>query len=115
MSIWHETVKVGDVVEWPSGNLRIVREVWRNPIPKRPRCNYNPARKVFVIFAIQHCSWTKRPYTQYSIGELEQIGAHPTGINYKLNSGFDRALQGDFHASRSEDCKFRCCDVKGLP
>lgn len=106
---WALEIAPGDVVEAPSGLLRVVREVHRY--------RRSAPRQVWAFFSIQRCSWTKRPYTTYTVGELWQIGYRPLGIKSNLDSEFDRKLLEDMTGNRpkASDCTFRCCDVIGIP
>lgn len=112
MTIDHEAIRVGDILKTPSGLLRVVRRVSR--YRHRDGRKRNPARSVWCNFIIQHCSWTHRPYTCYSVGEMNQLKWEHTGKRMKLNTEFDRLLESDFEADRSEDCMFTCCSVEGI-
>lgn len=94
-------VKVGDVLRAPSGRLRVVRYARMAATP----------RKSWVAFAINHCSWTHRPYTFYNLGELNQIGYTATDKRVKLRSKLDKALA--LELSEGPRC-LDCCDVVGI-
>lgn len=111
---WCETVKKGDVLRAPSGLLRIVRDVHHFKASLRPTMKRVP--KTIVTFAIQHCSWTTRPYTAYQTRELARIGYRPTGIRQRLKTEFDRQLEQEIGRQGSAaECELHCCDVVGLP
>lgn len=102
---WIRNLKAGDVVESPSGNLRIVRKV---SDPSR-----NPQGRVSVYFCINHCSWTHRPYTVLCDNDLITLGYRPIGVRVELDTDFDPSLSAEF--SRSEPPCMDCCDVRGIP
>jgi len=103
---WIKSLREGDVLKARSGKLRIVRRV-RHLGPSIP--------KTFVHLTIQHCSWTGRPYTVVTGNDLRQMGFQRVGNARKLlKDQFSRALARDFEASRSTDCQFKCCDVRGI-
>ncbi len=109
------TVESGDVVEMPSGTLRIIRDVHRyNPPTKASGYRYDPARRTYCYFVILHCSWTKAAYTLYSVGEMNQMGWKHTGKKMSVESEFDDRLRADFGARFPAERNFSCCDVEGL-
>ena len=87
--------RVGDIVRSRNGVLRMVR--------------HNSGR--YITFAIRHCSWTGRPYTVYSVSELESMGYVNTGINVKIKLPIERRI---FAAIKdSSNRSLSCCDVRG--
>lgn len=114
---WAQTIQNGDVVRTPSGDLRVVRSVHRcGPKTGKGAWGSTLARRVYCHFAIRHCSWTGRPYTNYNVAEMVQMGWVPTAAKPRaLRSDIDKALEHDFGANRTEDCILTCCAVRGLP
>lgn len=84
---WFDTVKVGDVLQMPSGSYRVVRKVSRH----KPKGNgdYN----IFIFFAIMHCSWTGNCHTIYDGCALKHW-TH-TGERVRLNTLLDRQIAHD--------------------
>ena len=101
---WVLRLRKGDVLKSRTGRLRVVRKVSIG----------RTVASTTVIFSIQHCSWTGRPYTVYTGNDLRQMGYRPTKARVRLNSQFARLLEADFGATRSSDCTFTCCDVEGI-
>jgi hypothetical protein len=67
---------------------------WRHPI---------------FSFAIRRCSWTRRPYTLYTWGELVRMGYMEAGASVDLATRKDRKLAKDL---ASHECRnLFCCDV----
>lgn len=114
---WALEVGKGDVIRTKSGDLRVVREVHRHQKAKgKGSWGATIARRTYCFFAIRSCSWTGRPYTLYSIGEMVSMGWVPTSARpQRLDSGIDRTLEQDFGSNRSSDCALTCCGVRGLP
>lgn len=106
---WAQEIQVGDILEAKSGLLRVVRYVSRK--------HGGSPRKLWVAFAIQHCSWTRKPYTYYNVGELFLLGYRPLGLKSNLASEFDFNLLSDIEGRHpdTKQCNFRCCDVIGIP
>ncbi len=113
---WIHKIQKGDVLRWPSGRLRAVRDVHR----------YRTPRSVVTIvsFAIQHCSWTQRPTTTYTSNDLRQIGVRPTKARVSLRKKIDKAIEREIAGSPSgprkgmprirEERELFCCDVIGV-
>ena len=79
---WVDAAKPGDVLLGPSGDMRVIRKVtagkhWRHPI---------------FSFAIRRCSWTRRPYTVYTWGELVRTGYTALGASVSLDGRADKKL-----------------------
>lgn len=112
----HAIVAAGDVIEMPSGTLRIVRSVSRHsPRSNCGRLRRKPEETTNCYFAIRHCSWTHRPYTLYSVGEMNRTGWKPTCMKMPLDSEFDKKLLSDMVPSKSlEELNFHCCDIAGV-
>jgi hypothetical protein len=105
-------IKEGDVVKAPSGMLRVVRSVSR--AKNNRQCEM---RKVHVTFTIQRCSWTRRPYTIYNLGELHDLGYKLTDLTWPLKTEFDRLFAEEYKATRRDSrCRgaIPCCAVKGI-
>lgn len=103
---WIKTLAPGDVLRAPSGLLRIVRAA-RHSGPS--------LGKTSVAFTIQHCSWTGRCYTVYTGSDLATMGYVKTGARAKLGKEFDRAVEHDMGGIGWQECKLKCCDVRGIP
>lgn len=100
---WAKTLDRGDIVRTPTGTERVVREVHRHS-----------ESRVYVSFTILHCSWTTRPVTVYSMGELVRVGYTYAGRrieikNTRLNKSIDREVK-----CRPGPPKLTCCDIKGV-
>ena len=104
---WISRIKKGDVLRSKGGMLRIVRRVSHSDIPSY-------GIRTSVYFAIQHCSWTGRPYTIYTGNDLVQMGYEPIRGRFPPRTQFDRTLERDFEAKKSDDCVLDCCSVKGV-
>lgn len=101
----HRSLKVGDIFRWPSGRLRVARLVHLG----------NSPRKSWVFFSIQHCSWTGRCYTLYSVGELMSMGVTKTQARIKRFGQRDQEINNDIEQRHDrERFRFRCCDVVGI-
>lgn len=102
---WIKKIKVGDVLLAPSGALRIVRRVSHlgKSIPR-----------TIVYFTIQRCSWTGRCYTVINGNDLRQMRYQPTTATFPLNTKFDRLIAADFSKRDAKECRFHCCDVRGV-
>jgi hypothetical protein len=97
-------VKVGDVLRAPSGLLRVVRHVSTGR-------SCGPS----VTFTIQHCSWTGRSITSYTLNELSRMGYVKTRAKLPLTTKFDKLMEWDIACPPRELQHFDCCDVKGIP
>jgi hypothetical protein len=104
---WASEVEPGDVVEAPSGMLRMVRRVSR-----KHGC---APRKVWVYFTIQRSSWTRRPYTLYNVGELAQLGYRPLGVRAIVDEPFTSKLLSCTDKPSSSCFELRPWDVIGIP
>lgn len=107
---WTYRVRVGDVLRWPSGVMRPVRLLhFHHPHP----------RSIYCFFVIKGCSWTRRPYTLYNVGELYCMGVRPTGVNVRFKDEISRRLVEEMESSRpwnkGRGSDLTCCSVKGLP
>ena len=100
-------VRTGDVLKWPSGVMRVVRLVHQHGDRRE-----NP-RKTFCFFVIKHCSWTRRCYTLYNIGELAGIGVRNTRVNIKFKTRIDERIVEEME--RAGRPQISCCKVRGLP
>lgn len=111
---WRE-VRDGDILVAPSGLMRIARKVeGSDTVPS----------KRFVHFTIQRCSWTRRDWTTYSLGELAVSGYRilgrraPTDDEFGLLFSEDLELveRGKTREESSPDKQnFKCCMVRGIP
>lgn len=99
--------KVGDIWRAPSGLLRVVRAAHIHS-----RTNY---RRMFIYFAIRRCSWTKRCYTLYSVGELIGLGYVPTGRRWRIKDDLEYLVAEECNASSDDKPTLTCCDVEGMP
>jgi|SRR5579872_560803 len=93
--------RVGQLIKSPAGLLRIARAV---------HIASDDPKKVWVSFAIKHCSWTRRCYTVYSLDELLRTGYTVTRKRVKFNK-FDKRVNTVIHKSSKE---MTCCDVEGI-
>jgi len=82
--------------------LRVVRDVHRYE------------SKVYLKFAIRHCSWTTRPYTVYYSGDQYLHRLRPTGKRKQLGNRIDKMLAASFVARTAADCPLRCHQVRGI-
>ena len=98
---WVDRADVGTVLISPGGDFRVIRQVTRGKHWGLP----------IFTFAIRRCSWTRRPYTSYTWGELVRIGYTEAGAAVTLNTRHDRKLSKDIanHNRRS----LYCWDVCG--
>lgn len=98
---WRDTLEVGDVVQYPSGLLRVVRQV-----------SYWNDRMQCVTFSIKACSWTRRCYAVLTRHDLRSAGAWKVGIKVNLKSSIDRKILEDIQKNTRH---FYCHQVKNLP
>ena len=115
---WSQEIQEGDVIRTKSGTLRVVRAVHRHPKASgKGSGKATIARRCYCFFAIRHCSWTGRPHTGYSIGEMVTMGWTPTAAKPRaLDADIDRKLARDMEMrGRSQDNELTCCAVRGLP
>ena len=98
---WVDSADVGTVLLSPTGDMRVIRSVtrgkrWRNPI---------------FTFAIRRCSWTRRPYTMYTWGELVRMGYTALDVRIALETPADKKLHRNirYDAPRT----LFCWDVVG--
>ena len=113
---WIHRIKKGDVLRSGSGRLRVVRDVSHNLVENHLRTN--------VTFAIQHCSWTGRPYTTYTGQDLVQMKYSPTRAKVTLRKEIDKAIERVMYARDGLSAlpnygakklyEVTCCDVEGL-
>ena len=106
VSDWRAKIRVGDVLEAPSGDLRVVREVTR--WKRRGRTT------TIVTFAIRRCSWTRRCYTVVNQSDLATRGFRPTGKRVRLSKPIDRAISRAIDEPRP-DRSIGCRAVQGVP
>lgn len=99
---WRDRLQVGDVVAYPSGLLRVVREVTYQ----------SNGYLLAVAFSIKACSWTKRSYTIVDRAQLNTVKAKPMGVRVNLRSRLDRMLLEDI---QDKTRHFYCHQVKNLP
>lgn len=111
---WLDTVKVGDVLMFPSGGYRVVRAVHHH---KEQRPNGVNWRFPILSFAIRRCSWTGRPYTVYTANDLQTMGVEHTGASVVLDSIQDHALEDAINAKDSPVWKLpvTCCMATDMP
>jgi len=102
---WIRALQPGDVIESPTGNLRIVRSVTHCLHPRGHG-------RVSVSFVINRCSWTHRPYTTLCDSDLTTIGYRPIGLRIKLDTEFDEAILREI--GNHDDPEINCCDVRGI-
>ena len=79
---WPYTLKVGDIVRFASGDLRVVRDAVAG------KSGYT----IWAVFAIRRRSWTNRAYTNKSYVDLAQQGARPVGKMKRMDSELDIRL-----------------------
>lgn len=107
---WVYRVRQGDVLKWPSGIMRPIRLL---------HYHHKDARRIYCYFVIKHCSWTHRPYTLYTIGELYCMGVRPTGVNVRFKDTLSARLVREMEESRAwnhgRGKDLTCCAVRGLP
>lgn len=106
---WISKIRKGDILETPSRQQRIVRNV------KHYQHNYGAhkgAIRTAVCFTIKHCSWTGRCYTVLSGTDLVQRGFRPTGKRKRLQSKIDKLI--DLELDRRGKPELGCCGVKGI-
>ena len=111
---WIARIRKGDVLRSGSGVLRVVRNVSHSEV----RWSGPPHIRTSVVFAIKHCSWTKRPYTVYTGNNLVQMGYQPTRARVTLQKRIDRAIMRVYGAapnwSHKKPYEVTCCDVEGI-
>lgn len=99
---WVDKATPGTVLVSPTGDMRVIRRVssgkhWRHPI---------------FSFAIRRCSWTRRPYTIYTWGELVRMGYTALDVTVPLDRRFDKLLEKNIV---NHNCRtLFCCDVVGV-
>lgn len=102
---WFDTVKVGDVLQTPGGDYRVVREVTRHKSRRIPG-----RYEIYLTFAIRHCSWTGRGVTTKLGGEV--LDWKHTGCRVKLTSKFDQDIAYEAQLWVRGKRRLTCCDVK---
>ncbi len=98
---WVDTADVGTVLISPSGDFRVIRKVTRGSHRRYP----------IFSFAIRHCSWTRRPYTVYTWGELVRMGYIAAGASVELKTPKDRILAKEI--AHKLPRRLYCWDVVG--
>lgn len=106
---WVDTAKAGDVLLWPSGDMRVIRKVTVHTYRGRsePR-----VRSPIFDFAIRRCSWTERPYTVYQWAELVRMGVTALGVSVALDTKMDKQLLRDINTN--DRSRLTCCRVAGV-
>jgi len=95
---WFAFVQVGDVLRWPSGDLRVVRQVTRReePRPWRRRADESdpsyPGRLLCICVAIRRRSRYNSPDTCFHKSDLKTLGVQYVGARVKLDSPMDAHL-----------------------
>jgi hypothetical protein len=102
---WILNIRKGDVLQSRSGDLRVVRNVKQS----------HTVSKVYVTFAIRHCSWTHRAYTIYTGCDLRTMKFRPTGHYIDLRKKIDKQMEHDFQQNDRKNCILDCCAVKSVP
>jgi hypothetical protein len=105
-SDWVWSVKVGDVLKTPSGDLRVVQDV-------RDSSGGKSYRKLWFEFTIRRCSWTRRPYTLYNGAEIFYMGWRPTNYRVEIDPEFADKFRASVKARVAAECPLKCCAVKG--
>lgn len=106
MDDWIKNIKIGDILLSGRNTVRVVRRVTKSK-------KYD---RLSVAFLINRCSWTGRCYTVYTNVDLKILGYKPTGVNIKLDSDFDVAVEKEINFKDCRDpVKIKCCDVTGIP
>lgn len=100
---WMAYVKPGDVLQTPTGDLRIVRKIHRFPDGDLRSAN----------FAIRRCSWTGRAYTTKGFAEL--MGWYFVLAHELPDDPISKKLARDLRYSKRFDQKLTCCSVRGVP
>lgn len=111
---WIARIQKGDVLRSRTGLLRVVREVSHAEV-----CYSGPPHiRTSVVFAIKHCSWTRRPYTVYTGNDLARMGYRPTRARVSLRKRIDLAIMRVYAAKPKWGAKkpyeITCCDVEGI-
>lgn len=104
--LWPYTVQVGDILRFPSGDLRVVRYA------KNGKSGYT----TYVGLAIRRRSWTNRAYTIISYVDLKCRGARPVGRMKKMDSEISLKLADcmTFDNRFMENQKLFAGDVVGV-
>ena len=104
---WRDKLQVGDILQAPSGRLRIVRKVKRHPD--------DPSYVSHVGMVILKCSWTHRCDTVFNRSDLKTVGFKKVRKKpVKLDSAIDRKIEKDMKQVDKRKCKLTCCDLRGL-
>ena len=103
---WPYTLKVGDIVRFASGDLRVVRAT------SVGKSGYT----TWVNFAIRRVSWTGRAYTAMGYVDLKQRGAKPVGRMKRLDLPLDKAMEESLRYENRfmEDQRIFAKDVIGV-
>lgn len=99
---WMAYVKAGDVLQTPSGDLRVVRKVRR----------FSDGDLSSATFAIRRCSWTSRAYTVKGFTDL--MGWYFVLSRELPDDKISKKLAHDLRYSKRFDPKLTCCDVGGI-
>jgi hypothetical protein len=102
-----DRIVVGDVLQTPSGDYRVVRHIGTGPL----RGDY-PNQPYYFGFAIRRCSWTHRADTIKLRSEIANWTR--VGVRIKLDSKLDELLRDDLDDSRNNP-QLTCCDVRSMP
>lgn len=105
---WRDTVKVGDVLQSPAGDYRVVRGITRWPPRARGRAKHGKGL-IFFQFAIRRCSWTRRCTTTKSGADMN--GWIHTGHSVALDSPLDRQIARELEYENRHKQRLGCCDV----
>lgn len=100
--LWMAYVKAGDVLQTPSGDLRIVRKIYR----------FEDGDLRSADFAIRRCSWTGRAYTAKNFTDL--MGWYFVLARELPDDKISKKLAHDLRYSKRFDQKLTCCDVRGI-
>ena len=102
-SEWMAYVKAGDVLQTPSGDLRMVRKTKR----------YEDGELRSATFAIRRCSWTGRAYTVKGYAEMHDwtfLLAHELP-----DDRLTKKLARNLRYSKRFSQNMTCCDARGMP
>lgn len=99
---WTDTLRVGDVLETPSGDMRLVR-----------RATYWGGKCRAISFAIRRVSWTTRGYTVYCTTDTYIRRCRLVArITRRRMTPLDQALEREMRSDHSHGLAYR---VGGLP
>lgn len=107
-----DSLEVGDLVMF-RGSLRIVRDVGRFQGYRKSK--RKPRQVQSVVFSIQKCSWTRRPYTVVSRCELYRVPFAIIKRGFGVEHGpIDVLLNRDVLSTKGSPSILQCCDVIGV-